>query len=191
MDARDRQEDRMPANATVWNPSLKALHWLLFLVIAAAVICVLIAGGYERGDPAKGQFMFLHKSFGVTALLLMIAWVATRLGKGRPQPIGQSWQLRLAAVVHWALVALVLALPVAGLLMSQFAQQSVSVFGLFSIPVWLDEDKSAAKAIHTVHAGFAGPILIALVVLHTLGALWHHFIDRDGTLARMLPGKDR
>lgn len=178
----------MPANTTAWNPSLKCLHWALFIVIASAVTCVLIASGYERGDPAKGQFMFLHKSFGVTALVLMIAWVATRLNAGRPQPVGQAWQLRLAATVHWAMVALVLALPIAGLLMSQFAQQSVSVFGLFSIPVWLGEDKAMAKAIHTVHAGYAGPILVGLVLLHVVGALWHHFIDRDGTLTRMLPG---
>ncbi len=179
----------MPANTSAWNPSLKFLHWALFIVIASAVTCVLIASGYERGDPAKGQFMFFHKSFGVTALALMIAWVAVRLNAGRPQPVGQAWQLRLATAVHWAMVVLVLALPIAGLLMSQFAQQSVDVFGLFSIPVWLGEDKAAAKAIHTVHAGFAGPILVGLVVLHVVGALWHHFIDRDGTLTRMLPGK--
>ncbi|KAB0595063.1 cytochrome b [Castellaniella defragrans] len=181
----------MPATPTTWSPSLKFLHWSLFVIIAAAVVCVVAAGGYERGDPVKGQLMFFHKSFGLTALALMIAWVATRLNTGRPQPVGQSWQLRLASTVHWAMVVLVLALPLAGLLMSQFAQQSVSFFGLFSIPVWLDEDKAAAKAIHTVHAGFAGPILVGLVVLHTVGALWHHFIDRDGTLTRMLPGKDR
>ncbi|MGB3274609.1 MAG: cytochrome b [Castellaniella sp.] len=181
----------MPVHTTAWNPSLKFLHWALFVVIAAAVTCVLIASGYERGDPAKGQFMFFHKSFGVTALVLMIVWVITRLNTGRPPPIGQAWQSRLATAVHWAMVVLVLALPIAGLLMSQFAQQSVSVFGLFSIPIWLAEDKAAAKAIHTIHAGYAGPLLIALVTLHIIGALWHHFIDHDDTLTRMRPGKGR
>ncbi|WP_323000094.1 cytochrome b [Castellaniella sp.] len=176
---------------TTWHVSLRSLHWLLFFVIAAAVTCVLIASGYERGNPAKGLFMFFHKSFGVTALTLMIIWVIMRLNIGRPQPIGQTWQRRLSMTVHWAMVALVLALPLAGLLMSQFAQQSVSVFGLFSIPVWLDENKAAAKAIHTIHAGFAGPLLIALVALHAIGALWHHFIDHDATLTRMLMGQRR
>lgn len=179
----------MPVNTTSWSPTLKFLHWTLFVVIAAAVVCVIIASGYERGDPAKGQFMFLHKSFGVTALVLMIAWVLTRLNAGRPQPVGQAWQLRIATTVHWAMVLLILALPVAGLLMSQYAQQSVNVFGLFSIPVWLGEDKAMATAIHTVHAGFAGPILIGLIVLHMIGALWHHYIDRDATLARMLSNR--
>lgn len=181
--------DHTPAPA--WSPSLKSLHWLLFVVIASAVTCVLLASGYERGNPVKGQLMFFHKSFGVTVLVLMIIWVVTRLNTGRPSPIGHKWQLHLATTVHWTLVVLVLALPLAGLLMSQFAQQSVSVFGLFSIPVWLDENKAAAKAIHAVHAGFAGPLLIALVALHFVGALWHHFIDRDATLVRMLPGKGR
>lgn len=174
-----------------WNPSLKSLHWLLFVVIAAAVGCVLAASGYERGDPAKGTLMFFHKSFGVTALALMIVWVAMRLNMGRPQRLGQAWQRHLSTTVHWTMVVLVLALPVAGLLMSQFAQQAVSVFGLFSIPVWLDENKAAAKAIHAVHAGFAGPLLIILVIVHVIGALWHHVIDRDATLTRMLPGRDR
>ncbi|MDY0309967.1 MAG: cytochrome b [Castellaniella sp.] len=181
----------MSTDTTTWNPSLKFLHWTLFIIIAAAVISVLIAGSYERGDPAKGQFMFFHKSFGVATLALMIAWILARLNAGRPQPVGQAWQRPLAATVQWAMVALALALPIGGLLMAQFAQQAVDVFGLFTIPVWLDEDKAAAKAIHTVHAGFAGPILIGLVVLHTVGALWHHFIDRDATLTRMLPGKSR
>lgn len=181
----------MPAPPATWSPQLKSLHWALFVIVAAAVTCVLIASGYERGDPLKGQFMFFHKSFGVTALALMIVWVITRLNTGRPHAVGQAWQSRLAATVHWAMVILVLALPTAGLLMSQFAQQSVSVFGLFSIPVWLAEDKAAAKAIHTIHAGYAGPILIGLVALHFVGALWHHFIDRDETLTRMLPGKTR
>lgn len=181
----------MPVHTTAWSPSLKFLHWALFVVIAAAVTCVLIASGYERGDPTKGQLMFFHKSFGVTALALMIVWVITRLNTGRPPPIGQAWQSRLATAVHWAMVVLVLALPIAGLLMSQFAQQSVSVFGLFSIPIWLAEDKAAAKAIHTIHAGYAGPLLIALVTLHIIGALWHHFIDHDDTLTRMRPGKGR
>ena len=181
----------MSTNTTAWSPSLKFLHWALFIVIIAAIGCVLIAGGYERGDPAKGQFMFLHKSFGVTALLLMIFWAITRLNHGRPQAIGQTWQVRLAAIVHWAMIVLIFALPLAGLLMSQFGQQPVNVFGLFSIPVWLDENKAMAKAIHTVHAGYAGPLLIGLVILHIIGAFWHHFQERDSTLTRMLPGKDR
>ena len=184
---KERMSDHTPAPA--WSPSLKTLHWLLFIVIASAVSCVLLASGYERGNPLKGQLMFFHKSFGVTALVLMIIWVVTRLRTGRPRPIGKTWQLRLSTTVHWVMVVLVLALPLAGLLMSQFAQQSVSVFGLFSVPVWLDANKAAAKAIHTVHAGFAGPLLIILVILHFIGALWHHFIDRDATLARMLPGR--
>jgi cytochrome b561 len=29
--------------------------------------------------------------------------------------------------------------------------------------------------------------LLALVIVHVLAALKHHFIDRDGLLARMIP----
>jgi len=37
----------------------------------------------------------------------------------------------------------------------------------------------------TVHA-ILGNILIAAVSLHIVGALKHHFMDRDGTIRRML-----
>jgi len=33
--------------------------------------------------------------------------------------------------------------------------------------------------------------LLALVIAHVAAALKHHFVDRDGTLRRMLPGAGR
>ena len=33
----------------------------------------------------------------------------------------------------------------------------------------------------------AGKALIALIALHVIGALKHHFVDRDNVLRRMLP----
>ena len=68
----------MPAPPATWSPQLKSLHWALFVIVAAAVTCVLIASGYERGDPLKGRFMFFHKSFGVTALASTLREAATQ-----------------------------------------------------------------------------------------------------------------
>ena len=35
-----------------------------------------------------------------------------------------------------------------------------------------------------------GRIMIAAVLLHVAGALKHHFVDKDGTLRRMLGGSN-
>ena len=38
-----------------------------------------------------------------------------------------------------------------------------------------------------VHIFFAY-VLLALIVIHTAAAVWHHFIKRDGVTARMVDG---
>ena len=77
-------------------------------------------------------------------------------------------------------------MPIAGLLMSQFAQKPVNVFGWFEIPVVLAENEKLAGIIYEMHTHVAAPILVALVALHILGALWHHLFDKDDTLKRMI-----
>lgn len=172
---------------TTWQWSTKALHWLLFLVVVAAVFAAFIASGYEREAPEKGLYMMFHKSFGLTIFVLMLAWITVRFKYGRPKPIGKSWQINLSRVVHWSIVLLLLGMPIFGLLMSQFYQSPVDVFGLFSIPVVLGENKELGDMIHTLHAGVAAPLLILLLSIHIAGALWHHVIDKDETLKRMRP----
>ena len=46
-------------------------------------------------------------------------------------------------------------------------------------------NKSLAAFSHSVHH-WLGEAMIVAVILHVIGALKHHLIDRDGTLRRML-----
>ena len=71
--------------------------------------------------------------------------------------------------------------------MSQFAGRPVSWFGVVEIPVWLDANKELAGQIKDVHAEILAPALFVLIIAHLLGALWHHFFDKDDVLKRMLP----
>ena len=63
-------------------------------------------------------------------------------------------------------------------------------FGLFkaSLP-WVGENQSLSKFMAESHETIAW-ILIAFITLHILGALKHHFINKDTILRRMLPGKN-
>jgi cytochrome b561 len=50
------------------------------------------------------------------------------------------------------------------------------------------KDEATAGALHEVHELFAG-LMLLLFVLHVAAALKHQFIDRDGTMRRMLTSK--
>jgi cytochrome b561 len=64
------------------------------------------------------------------------------------------------------------------------------VFGLLPLPDFVPADKALAETAKQVHALLAYG-LAALVLLHIAAALKHQIIDRDGLLARMLPGGSR
>ena len=59
-------------------------------------------------------------------------------------------------------------------------------FGVLPLPDFVPADKALAEAIKPWHA-YLAYALAALVLMHVAAALKHHFIDRDGLLARMSP----
>ena len=62
------------------------------------------------------------------------------------------------------------------------------MFGVLPLPDFVAPDKALAELIKPWHA-IAAFTLAGLVVLHVAAALKHHWIDKDGLLARILPGK--
>jgi len=85
-------------------------------------------------------------------------------------------------------------MPISGFMMSALGGHGVDFFGMELVarnpnPMNPQEvialNGSLAQIGHTLHY-LAGYTLIAAVVLHVIGALKHHVIDKDGTLRRML-----
>ena len=173
-----------------WGAFNKLMHWGLFLVLAGVFLTVNMAIDLERGDPTKGFLMMLHKSFAVTALLLMVIWRIKRAFSPRPFAYGAIWQVRLAQVTHWAMILFVLMIPVGGFLMSQFFGSPLVIFNVVTVPQLLPINEEIGGAIMSVHR-IAGPFLFFIILVHIAGALWHHFIDKDDTLKRMLPGSGK
>jgi cytochrome b561/polyisoprenoid-binding protein YceI len=184
------------------------LHW----AIAAAVIFMLPLGFImheraEHGDASQALFEAyqLHKSIGLTVLVLTLVRLAWRLThRPPPLPAGMPlWERLAARGTHWAFYVLTLALPLTGWLYvsagwSIHTDQSLAVttrwFGLFeaphlfNLPQASDDVRSdTAEAALTAHA-YLGFAAIGLAALHVAAALKHHFIDRDATLAHMVPG---
>ncbi len=170
-----------------------ALHWLL----ALAILGSMAVGAYMSDlalSPQKLKLYNWHKWAGITILALSVARLAWRLTH-RPPPLPvrveagmPGWQRAAYHATHHAMYALFFIVPLMGWAYSSMAGFPVVWFGVLPLPDFVPVDKELAKAIKPVH-GWLAYTLLALVVLHVAAALKHQFIDRDGLLARMRPGR--
>lgn len=170
------------------------LHWLVGL----AMLMLLGTGVYMTENEVYALYD-LHKSVG-TLIFLLAAWrVLWRIRNGWPAAVGEdsAFQHLIARVVHYVLLTGTLLMPISGFMMSVMGGHDVAIFGLELVGENLDPNNpDEVLALNAALAGIAeglhhylGYMVIAAVVLHVVGALKHHILDKDATLTRMLGGK--
>lgn len=163
-----------------------ALHW----VTAILIIGMLLAGFFHEafGEEVEKQIIPIHKAVGVLIIAITIFRLGWRLKNPPPElPETMSkWQKNASKITHYELYFLLLAMPLSGWLMSSAAGYPVSMFGLFSIPPIIGKDKELANLFYEAHE-ILGWVILALIILHTMAGLYHHYIVKDGVLKRMLP----
>ncbi|MET0809473.1 MAG: cytochrome b [Pseudoxanthomonas sp.] len=171
-----------------WGPVSQAFHWLIVLLILGLAIVGLTMGELPK-TPRYFWVYTVHKSTGITVLVLVVARLAWRLYAGRPEPVPgtPAWQERIAGVTHWLLYALILLMPISGWLYdSASGLRPFRWFGLLDMPKLSPPDEVVRDAALAMHEwGFW--VLLALVLMHAGAAFYHHFFQRDATLLRMLP----
>ena len=164
------------------------LHWVVaVLVIAQWLISVTAEGAPTR--EARGAIMTNHFALGVVIFsLVAVRLIWRQVSPPPPQmPTHRGWERTLAKLNHLVFYALLLVMPIAGwVAMSSFGAP-ISVFGLFELPALpVGIDEARGEAIFGLH-GAAGITLLVLIAVHVLATLKHTFIDKDGTIFRMLP----
>ena len=162
-----------------------ALHWLMAIVLTIAWLLGQLIEDAPRGD-ARVAAMGLHIAAGLSAALLLLLRLAARWFGAPAFPADMpAWERKLAAAGHHALYVVMVALPVLGLTIVLTDRRDMPVLGLFTIP-GLFPYRPLHDTAEGAHA-LAADALLVLVGLHLLAVLWHRFVRRDGTLARMLP----
>lgn len=163
---------------------LVLLHWLVFVAAALAVAAIEIKGFFPKGSPERGQMTALHEGFGLVVLLLMTLRIAVRATVKVPQlPPGPRWMTVSAHAMHWLLYALMLAMPVLGVLALGWSGKPVAFFGAsWMLPLVVDVP--LGRSIKDIHEAGAN-LVFAAVGLHAAAALWHQFVLKDGLLQRM------
>lgn len=166
-------------------------HWTIAVLIIANIAVALITDGWE--GPARGSAMAFHKATGITVLVLSALRILWRLVH-RPPPFPSEIrpvEAFVARSVHWIFYALMIVMPMSGWLMSSASAtpRPLSWYGLFPIPhLPVQGNKALGGLSHDTHE-ILGYVFIALIVLHVLAALKHHFVDGTGMVFRMWPGR--
>lgn len=164
-------------------------HWTIAVLVIANLAIGLLHESLLEG---VRWAIPLHKSFGITVLVLTLGRVAWRLGH-RPPPLPAAvagWEKGAAHGVHWFLYALMLFMPLTGWMLSSGGRKyPITWFGLVDVP-YLPVSKATGAWAANAH-GIFGWVMLALVALHVAAALRHHLVLRDRVLARMAPALDR
>lgn len=164
------------------------LHWLIALLVVAAFTMGLVMTDIPGLTPTKLRYYSWHKWMGVTVLLLAVLRVLWRLGHAAPAypATMPRWQQAAARGLHGLLYVLIFAVPLSGYFYSLASGVPVVYLGLVELPVLIDASPTLKPVLKAVHF-WLNMLLAASVAIHVGAALKHQFVDRDGTMRRILP----
>ena len=165
-------------------------HWLMLLLIASVYVCIELREFFPKGSDPREALKTWHFMLGLSVFFLTFLRLAVRLCAPSPRivpdlPIRQK---QLAALMHIALYALMIGMPLLGWLLLSAAGKTIPFFGM-ELPALIAPDKDLAGLIKEIHETF-GTVGYFLIGGHAAAALYHHYFLRDNTVTRMLPGKD-
>lgn len=173
--------------ATRYGSLTIGIHWLMLLLFIAVYGTIELRELFEKGSDPREALKTWHFMLGMLVFVLVWPRIAARLSGPTPaiRPEPPVWQQLSAKLLHLALYALMIAMPISGWLLLSASGKPVPFFGL-ELPALIGPDKDLAKQIKELHElfGTAGYYLIGL---HVAAAMYHHYIKRDDTLTRMLP----
>ncbi len=164
----------------------RALHWLMALLIIGMLAGGFLMGELGRDNALRPVLYNLHKSTGSLLLLLIGLRLLWTLLNPKPRTMGDNAAANLLAKgVHIGLYVLMIGLPLSGYLLVALGSSTkpFEFYGLFPLPKFSPHSgvREIAEELHENLPWFA----IAFISLHVAGGLKRHFIQRDGTLARM------
>jgi cytochrome b561 len=174
-----------------YDGAQRAFHWVM-----AALILIALAFGLaaylmpESAGEMRRSATFVHKSLGMTALVLAALRAVYRLAAGAPPYVAALGRLTSMAAhgAHFALYALMIGLPVAGYVASSARGREIPWFGLFDWPSLAPRDAALGRLAGGAHFWLAWTF-VGVLALHLAAVAWHALIKRDEVFARMWPSR--
>jgi cytochrome b561 len=162
----------------------RLLHWAM----AACILAMFFigVGMVSTVMPKYVALLATHKTLGFAILVLALIRLAVRVRSGAPAlPRDLPMPMKLAAQLsHYALYALMIAMPLIGWAMLSAAAYPVVLYGNIRLPAILPQ----SDYLHTLLWGahfYLAFAFFALVLMHIAAALFHALVRRDGVFQSM------
>ena len=187
----------MPATNTVarYGSVAKSFHWIVALGMIANIALGLWGERLPQSTEAeialKSTVFSIHKTLGLTVFAVAILRVIWALLQPKPAPLHPERQAETFAAdaAHWLLYGSIILIPLTGWGYHAATEGFAPIWWPFGQDLpFIPNSPEVARIFGTLHYLF-NIVLWVTLALHILGALKHHFLDRDATLARMLPGR--
>ena len=184
-----------------WGSVARGLHWIsAALILFGLTHGTWMANFLEPRNLRLSHYVWHAAIFMYFGLLLALR-IVWRLSDQRPEEPRDSTSLErnAASAAHLALYSLMIAMLVSGyMIWSSFparfdparaALVDIRLFGVFKLPaLHTSLNRDVFKFWEHTHTYLAWSMM-ALVAVHVLAALRHHFIKGNDVLWRMMSGK--
>jgi cytochrome b561 len=174
--------------SSTYGAVAKILHWASVLLVLAGWAIGTLGDALPRD--ARASALYVHILAGLLVLVVLALRLVWRQVDTPPTPETAppgTWALKLASLIHEALYILLLLVPLTGILVQFLRGDPLPIPGVGDVASpWLP-NRATARVVKEAHEVLAN-VLFVTAAIHAAAALFHHWILRDRTLARMLPG---
>lgn len=165
----------------------KLLHWTIAVLVLAMIPLGFLM---DLANPSLSTLLAdIHKSCGLTILFLAICMYVWRLINPRPlyPPETPVWQAKLANKVHPLLYILIFIQTLSGWMMTTAAGHPPLFWWTSPLAMpWIPTNQILSHYAYKLH-NISIWVLMAVIILHIIGAFYHKWIRRDGIFERMQP----
>lgn len=175
-----------PVSTPRYYSASRHLHWLMAALVGLAYLLIEGRGWFSKGSTLKTLFVQGHFWVGLLVLALVLPRLLARFRHPAPDitpplPPAVRW---LSSLTHYALYGFLVLQPLMGMLVV-FLERGGLPLGSLTIASPFELNKTLAHQLEGWHVGL-GTAFYAVIGLHILAAIWHHFYLRDNVLKRML-----
>jgi len=173
--------------AARYDRGAMTFHWSMVVLVVVVGAIGLLHDSFPENTHAF--WINLHALIGLlvfTVLLARVWWRSTHKPPALPSDSGELPR-RLAFAVHMLLYVLLFVIPLVGIVTFIWHGRAFN-FGLFRVDFAVPKNRAIFEPTEDIHTWLAYT-LFALVGIHVLAALWHHYYRRDGILSRMWPAR--
>ncbi|MGI4792665.1 MAG: cytochrome b [Janthinobacterium lividum] len=161
-------------------------HWATATLILALIPMGIFMSVLPEASPDRAMFVDVHQTVGLVVIVLVavrLAWLLASRPPGLPASLA-PWERRLAVPTHVGLYALILTMPITGLLLTTASGADLSFFG-WDIPRLAGPQMAPLWG--QLH-NWILPALFAVAFVAHLGAVLKHYFlgGRTAEVRRML-----